>query len=89
MICPVGQRREAANPASFVRKLNALSRNTRNNGISQAPYTNKVPPESVTRACTPGRVATTSAIPDNGIRLNAVDSASASVAVGAMTLTVL
>jgi hypothetical protein len=34
-------------------------------------------------------VATTSAIPDDGITLKAVDSASASVAVGAMTLTVL
>ena len=60
----------------------------RHTGISQAPYTIKVPAESVTRACTPGRVATMSPIPDDGIRLNAVESASASVAVGAMTLTV-
>jgi hypothetical protein len=36
----------------------------------------------------PGRAATISPIRDAGIRLKAVESASASVAVGAMTLTV-
>ena len=41
------------------------------------------------RACTFGLTATISAISRNGIRLNAVDNASASVAVGAITLTVL
>ena len=40
------------------------------------------------RACTFGRTATISRIRGNGIRLNAVESASASVAIGAMTLTV-
>ncbi len=39
------------------------------------------------RACTFGRLATTFLIRDSGIRLNAVESASTSVAVGATTLT--
>ncbi len=58
-------------------------------GISQAPYTIKVPRESVMRACTFGLPATISAMAGSGIRLNAVDKASASVAVGAITLTLL
>ena len=41
------------------------------------------------RACTSGRMDTMLRIRDTGIKLNAVESASASVAVGAITLTVL
>jgi hypothetical protein len=40
------------------------------------------------RACRFGRTATICSIRDNGIALNAVESASASVTVGAITLTV-
>src|SRR4029450_9682897 len=58
-------------------------------GISQAPYTVKISPALTMRACTFDRIDTMCRIRDNGIKLNAVESASASVAVGAMTLTVL
>ena len=49
----------------------------------------KVPPESVMRACTFGLTATMRRIRGTVIKLNAVESASASVAVGAITVTVL
>ena len=63
-----------------------LSRNT---SLSHAPLLITVPPASMMWACTFGRTATTSRIRGNGIRLNAVESASASVAVGTITLTML
>src|SRR5882724_2113576 len=47
---------------------------------SQAPRTIKVPSASTMRACRFGRTATICSIRDNGIELNAVESASASVA---------
>ena len=57
--------------------------------ISQAPYTIKVPSNVDDPSLHIRPDGHDAWICDSGIRLNAVESASASVAVGAMTLTVL